>query len=155
MRAMVLVLLLPLGCTIEQRGAPGTDRDTEVVIGGQTESDTVALEISAPRVARVGDAVPITIAVYNNHERSIDLNLTGRDIVFDIVVTRADSTIVWQRLRNAVIQPILQLKTLAPGESFSLSDRWQASEAGQFVISARLPTDSKPLQPKPISITIR
>lgn len=155
MRAWLLLFLLPISCTIEKRGAPGTDPDTEVVIGGQAEGDSVALELTVPRVVRVGDDVPITIVVHNNRERAVDLHLTGRDIVFEIIVTRADSTVVWQRLRNAVVQPILQLKTMAPGESFTLSDRWQAAEAGEFVVSAQLPTDTKPLQPKPTRITVR
>jgi hypothetical protein len=151
---MPLLLLLMTACTIERRGAPGTEPGTELEIGTAT-GDTVVVEIAAPRYAAVGDVVPINVVVHNNRERQIDLNLTGREIVFDIVVARADSTIVWQRLRNVVIQPIVQLKTLAPGESFTLTDRWQATEAGSFIIGAELPTDGTPLMAKPVGLVVR
>jgi|SRR5688500_5261533 len=154
MRVLVFLLLIT-ACRIEKRGAPGTEPDTEVQIGGQTAGDSIVVEINAPRAAAVGDSVPIDVVVYNNRERKIDLNLTGRQIVFDIVIARADSTIIWQRLRNAVIQPILQIKPLDPGESFTLSARWLASEAGDLTIGAELPTDTKPLQAKPVRLTIR
>ena len=149
-----LLLLLLTACTIERRGAPGTEPGTELEIGARA-GDSVVVEIAAPRYAAVGDTVPINIVVHNNRERRIDLNLTGREIAFDIVVARADSTIVWQRLRNVVIQPIVQLKTLEPGESFTLTDRWQATQAGSFIIGAELPTDSKPLMAKPVGLVVR
>jgi hypothetical protein len=154
MRLLLLLLLVP-ACTIERRGAPGTEPGTELDIGSATAGDSVVVEIAAPRYAAVGDTVPINVVVHNNREREIDLNLTGREIAFDIVVTRSDSTIVWQRLRNVVIQPIVQLKTLMPGESFTLTDRWQATEAGSFIIGAELPTDSKPLLAKPVGLVVR
>ena len=153
MRSLLLLLLLT-ACTIERRGAPGTEPGTEMEIGGAT-GDSVVVEIAAPRYAAVGDTVPINVVVHNNRERRIDLNLTGREIAFDIVIARADSTVVWQRLRNVVIQPIVQLKTLEPGESFTVTDRWPATEAGSFFVAAELPTDSKPLQAKPVSLTVR
>jgi Intracellular proteinase inhibitor len=152
---MPLLLLLMTACTIERRGAPGTEPGTELEMGPGTGGDSVVVEIVAPRYAAVGDTVPINVVVHNNRLREIDLNLTGRELAFDIVVARSDSTIVWQRLRNVVIQPIVQLKTLMPGESFTLTDRWHAAEAGSFVIGAELPTDSQPLQAKPVSLTIR
>jgi hypothetical protein len=153
MRSLWLVLLIT-ACTLEKRGAPGTEPGTELEIGG-SQGDSIVVEIAAPRVAGVGDAVSINIVVHNNRERQIDLNLTGREIVFDVVIARSDSTIVWQRLRNVVIQPIVQMKPLQPGESFTLTDTWQATEPGEFIIGAELPTDGKPLQAKPVSLTIR
>jgi hypothetical protein len=94
--------------------------------------------------------------VQNNRDRRIDLNLTGRKLVFDVVVTRAaDSTVVWQRLRNQTVQQIVQLKTLEPRGSFTLYERWKPTEAGDFMIGAQLPTDGQPLQAEPVSIVIR
>lgn len=151
----LFLLVLVAGCSIEKRGAPGTDPYTELDVAGSTDKDSVGVVISAPVAARVGDQVPISVVVQNNRDRHIELSLTGRDILFDIIVARSDSTIAWQRLANATMQRIVQLKTLAPGESFTLSDRWKADEAGVFVIGAELPTDAQPLQAAPVSITIR
>jgi hypothetical protein len=148
-------MLLLSACSIEHRGAPGTDADTELTMGEDTEGDTVSVTIAVPSAAAVGDEVPISIVVQNNRARHVDLNLTGREIVFDVVIARADSTIVWQRLRNATTQQILQLKTLGPNGSFTLYERWQPTEAGKFIISAELPTDGNPLQAEPVNITIR
>ena len=149
----LLLLVLMAGCTLEKREAP--DANTEINIGDQTGGDSVLIRVSAPRTAALGDDVPITVVVQNNRERTLDLHLTGRDIVFDIVVARANKTIVWQRLANATIQSIVHLKRLEPGESFSLTDNWKASERGSFVIGAELPTDTKPLQAAAVGIAIR
>jgi hypothetical protein len=151
---ILLIVLIFASCTLERREAP--DADVEMNVGDQTGGDTVLVRISAPRTASVGDVVPITVVLQNNRERSIDLHLTGREIVYDIVIARANKSIVWQRLNpNATTQSIVQLKTLGPGESFTLTDNWTASEPGSFVIGAELPTDAQPLQAAPVGITIR
>jgi hypothetical protein len=141
-------------CSIEER-AQGTDPNTEIDVGGSTQGDTVEVSITAPRAAAVGDEIPITIVVQNNRDRRIDLNLTGRDIVFDIVVANQDSVVVWQRLAQQTVQQILYLKTLEPRAAFTLSDRWRPTAPGEYVIGATLPTDSGPLHAAPVSITVR
>jgi hypothetical protein len=155
MRKMCFLLLFLGACSIEKRGAPGTDPTIELNVAGES-GDSVEVTISTPRYAALGDQVPISVVVRNNRQRRIELHLTGRDITFNIVVARtADSTIVWERLRNVAVQQILQLKSLAPGESFTLSDRWRATEAGEFVIGAELPTDTKGLEAAPVRLVVR
>lgn len=156
MRKLILLLVLvSAGCSIEKRGAPGTDPEAEVVMGGQSEADSVEVLISAPSYAVLGDAVPISVVVRNNTDRRIDLHLTGRETAFDIIVERVDSTLVWRRLANQAVQQILQLRPLAPGESFALSDQWQAGEAGEYLVRGELPTDGEPLRSDPVRIVIR
>lgn len=156
MRKILAVLILVLSaCSVEKRGAPGTNPNTEIDIGGQTENDSVEVIISAPRAAAVGDRVPVSIVVQNNRDRHVNLSLTGREIVFDIIVATSDSTVVWSRLGNAPVQQILQLKTLAPGESFTLYDYWHTTQPGTYFIGARLPTDAQPIVAEPVAITIR
>jgi hypothetical protein len=155
MRMFILLLVLVTACSIEKRGAPGTDPTTEVVVGGPSPSDSVEVIISAPSFALVGDAVPISVVVRNQSDRRIDLHLTGRDIVFDIIVELADSTLVWRRLANTTVPQILQLKPLGPSESFTLSDHWRAGAAGEFLVHAELPTDGEPLRSDPVRIVIR
>lgn len=154
MRKIVLLLLLLPACSVEERGAPGTNPHTEVQMPGQT-GDTVDVILSAPHAAAVGDDVPISIVVQNNRDRSVSLSLTGRELVYDIVVANADSTVVWQRLQDQTVQQILQLRTLPPHGSFTLYDRWIPMEPGNYIIGAQLPTDTEPLNAQPITITVR
>jgi hypothetical protein len=155
MRKAMFLLVLAAACSLEERGAPGTNPETEVVVGGQSQADSVEVIISAPSYAVVGDAVPISVVVRNDTDDRIDLHLTGRDIAFVIIVERSDSTLVWRRLANSAVQQILQLKPLAPGESFTLTDHWAAAETGEFLVRAELPTDGEPLRARPVRLVIR
>ena len=156
MRTVVFAVLLLAACTIDKRGDLATDSTVELDVGDQTGGDSVLVRISAPRTASKGDVVPLTIVVQNNRKRTIELHLTGREIIFDIVIARANKSVLWQRLDpNAPHQQIVQLKTLAPGESFSLTENWKANERGAFVVGAELPTDANPLVAAPVGITIR
>lgn len=155
MRRLLLLLLLTLSaCTLEQRGAPENDPDTELVIGNPGANDSVEAILSMPTYAVVGEDVPINIVVRNNTDRHVQLHLTGRETIFDIKVMRADSAIVWRRLREGV-QQILQLRTLGPNESFTVGDRWRATEAGEFQVDAELPTDAAPFTATPVRLIVR
>lgn len=155
MRKLLFLLVLLGACSIEKRGAPGTDPDAEVVMGGPPEVDSIEVFVSAPSYAVVGDAVPVSVVVRNNSDRRIDLHLTGREIAFDILVESTDSTLVWRRLANITLQQIVQLKPLDPNESFTLSDHWRALEPGEYTVRALLPTDGEPLRSDPVRIVIR
>ena len=156
MRKLFITAVLVLGaCSIEKRNTPGTNPDVEIDVGGQTENDSVVVTIAAPRAAAVGDRIPISLVVENKRDRQIDLHLSGRETIFDIVVARADSTIVWRRLANTTTQQILQLKTLGARQSMTLFDYWQPTERGEYIIGAELPTDTNPLQATPVTISIR
>jgi hypothetical protein len=154
MRKLSLLLLLLSACSIEKRGAPGTDPTTDVTLAPAAPGDTVEVIISMPTFAVAGDEVPINVVVRNATDRPIELHLGGREITFNILVMRADSTLVWQRLRDAS-QQILQLKPLAAGESFTLGDRWNAAEPGNYMVTARLPTDAAPLVAAPVRLLVR
>jgi uncharacterized protein (DUF302 family) len=153
-KILLLLLLIVPACTLEQRGAPENDPDTELVIGNPTAGDSIEAIISMPTYAVVGEDVPINIVVRNNSNKHVQLHLTGRETTFDIRVMRADSAVVWRRLRDAV-QQILQLRTLGPSESFTIGDRWRASEPGEFLIQAELPTDAAPIVATPARLIVR
>jgi hypothetical protein len=156
MRKLFFIAVLLIGaCSVEKRSTQGTNPDVEIDVGGQTMTDSVTVTIAAPRAAAVGDRIPISIVVANRRDRQVELHLTGREPTFDIVVARADSTIVWRRLTSVTVMQILMLKPLNPGESFTVFDYWQPTEAGEYVIGAELPTDGNPLQAKPVTISIR
>ena len=151
-RWFCVVLLLAAACSIEERGAPGTDPDARLDLS--TGNDSITLALTAPARVRRGDNVPIVISVRNTTARPLELALAGREIAFDITAER-DGAVVWQRLAGQTIPSILQLKKLLPGESFELMDYWRANEAGTYQITAKILTDAEPLEPSPISVTIQ
>ena len=87
-----------------------------------TPAGSLRLELSAPAEVRTGEALPVRIRVINVGERPMELYLRGRTPTFDIILTNAAGEIVWRRLRDQVIPAILQLRTLAPGDSLDLAD---------------------------------
>lgn len=97
--------------------------------------------ISAPRSARVGEHVPVVLRLTNVSDRPTEAHFLGRTIAFDIVVTSDDGTIVWQRLGEGAGQSILQIRTLAPGETMEWRDSWVPEAAGRYRMQGVLPSD--------------
>jgi hypothetical protein len=124
------------------------------------DSPMVTLEV--PREVRVGDAVPMKLRVANLGDRPLTLRLTGRPIAFDLIVTSADGTTVWRRLEEATITMVLQVRTLASGETLVLEDVWRQQAAGgarvspgDYAVTAALLTDAPiPLRAAPVSLRI-
>jgi len=71
----------------------------------------------------------------------VEAHFLGREIVFDVVVTREDGAVVWHRLDRGVGPSILQIRTLAPGESLQWRDAWLPREPGRFRVQGILPSD--------------
>ena len=120
----------------------------------------VTLEV--PPEVRAGDAVPMKLRVANTADRPLTLRLTGRPIAFDLIVTSEDGTTMWRRLEGATITMVLQVRTLAPGETLVLEDVWRQQAAGgacvspgDYAVTAALLTDAPtPLQAAPVSLRI-
>jgi hypothetical protein len=117
--------------------------------------------VVAPRSMRLGKPVPITLRLTNAGNQKVDLYLLGRRITFDIIVAGPDGRIVWRRLEGTSGQQILQVKTLAPGETLELKDAWtQRTNAGGpvlpgvYTVQGVLPTDATPLQTAPVRLRI-
>lgn len=122
---------------------------------------TPIAEIIAPSSVPSGEVVPITLRVTNPGDRGLDLYLVGRTITFDIVVAAPDGQVVWRRLEGASVQQILQVKTLAPGEMFELTDVWPqrtsagaTAPAGDYSVTGVIPTDGEPLRTAPIRLRV-
>jgi len=138
---MLLLIAGAGGC----RGGGGRDAERQPV--------TPVLEIVAPSTVRPGESVPVALRVTNPGDRSLDLYLVGRTITFDIVVAAPDGQVVWRRLEGASVQQILQVRTLAPGETLELRDAWsQRTNAGaptapgSYTMQGVIPTDAEPLR---------
>ncbi len=126
------------------------------------ESDSLAFSIHVPESVRAGEPVPIALRIRNRTDGPVELHLLGRTIAFDIVVTSEDGTPVWRRLEGQAVQSILQLRTLAPGETLEFSDRWDqrrrggaAVPPGPYRVHGELPTDEpEPLRTPPVPLLI-
>jgi hypothetical protein len=105
--------------------------DTEMHVA-TTQSDSLELSLEAPARVRAGVEIPLTIRVVNTGERTVDLYLRGRDIAFDLILANAAGDVVWRRLRDEVIQAILRVETLPPGDTLELIATWdQRSNDGE------------------------
>jgi len=106
--------------------------------------------------------VSITLRVQNITERPLDLYLRGRTIAFDIVVTREDGSVAWRRLQDEIIPAIIQLRTLAPGETLELRAEWNQRAntgdqvgPGTYMVQSFLLTDGpEPLQSPAVALRI-
>ena len=113
-------------------GTTPSDRAGRIVTRASVDSPTVTIEV--PSEVSAGAPVPLTLHVTNPTERPLTLYLRGRPVAFDVVVARADGTVVWRRLAGAIITMVLQVRTLAPGETLELKDAWnQATTTGARV----------------------
>lgn len=115
-------------------------------------ADSLRLRVEVPAEVVAGETVPIALRVENLTERTLTLYLTGRTIAFDVIVERSGGPRVWRRLEGEVVQSILRLDTLGPGEALVLEDSWdQRSNAGEAVlpgeyrIHGELLTEGEPL----------
>lgn len=111
---------------------------------------SIRFEIDAPPQVPVGEPVPITLRAKNIGAAPMDLYLRGRQIAFDITITRENGEIVWRRLEGRTVPAILQVRTLGPGESLELGEVWdQQTKAGRMAgpglyrVQGTFPTDSR------------
>jgi hypothetical protein len=104
--------------------------------------DSLRFDLIAPAEARFGRVVPITLRLTNVSPRAVEAHFLGREIAFDIVVTRADGTVVWQRLAQRAVPSILQVRMLGPEEVMEWRDEWQPLERDRYRIQGILPSDA-------------
>jgi hypothetical protein len=112
-------------------------------------ADSPIVELEMPREVQAAETVPMTLRVTNAADRPLTLRLRGRPIAFDLVVTREDGTTAWRRLEGAMIAMVLQVRTLAPGETLEFEDSWHQQSAlgtrvsaGDYSVTAALLMDS-------------
>ena len=113
-------------------------------------ADSPKVELEVPREVSAGTPVPMTLRVTNTSDRPLELYLRGRPIAFDLAVRQSDGSLVWRKLAGAMIAMVLQLKTLAPGETLELKDVWRQqttdgspARPGDYTVTGSLLTDSQ------------
>lgn len=118
--------------------------------------DSLRFDVIAPAAVRLGSAVPITLRLTNVSDHAVEAHFLGREIAFDIVVTRADETVVWQRLARQAVPSILQVRMLAPGEVLEWRDEWRPAAPGRYRLEGVLPSDARePRRTPPVTLTVR
>jgi hypothetical protein len=107
-----------------------------------SQEPPLRFSLSVPLSARVGERVPVVLRLTNTSNRPVEAHFVGRTIAFDIIVESANGAVVWRRLGEGAGQSILQLKTMAPGETIEWRDHWVPKAAGHYRIQGRLPSDA-------------
>jgi hypothetical protein len=126
--------------------------------GGVTQP---TVELLSPAKVQAGDTVEIVLRIRNDGPKPIDLELSGRPVAFDVVVTGPDGKEVWRRLEGAAVASILMLLTLQPGEERDFTTQWaqvdQAGKAlppGRYVLHGVLPMGRRRMTTAPRDLLI-
>jgi Intracellular proteinase inhibitor len=111
------------------------------------------LELELPAEVPLGDSVSFKVRLRNLGEKPAVVYLRGREITFDVVVTRTNGDTVWHRLRGEPVQAIVQVRQLASHEELQLQDLWDQRDGrgrpvrpGDYLVQGMLFTD----QPTPL-----
>jgi hypothetical protein len=117
-------------------------------------SDSLTIVLDAPATLAAGRTASITIRLANRTDRTLDLSLRGREIAFDLIVSREDGTVIWRRLEGEVVPAILRLEQLAPGTELVLEATWDGRDQagrpvppGSYTLRGEILTDAAPLVP--------
>jgi hypothetical protein len=126
----------------------------------QEPADSMRVDLVVARELAAGQRVTMTLRIVNTGSRPLELHLQGRTVVFDLIVRRG-TDVVWRRLENEAVHAILQLRTLAPGETLELTDTWDQKDRagrvvapGDYAVEGEVPTDGKPLRAGPVVFRI-
>jgi len=124
-------------------------------------SDSLRLDLIVPDQVDAGEPVDMTLRVENVAGRPLDLYLTGRTIAFDLVVEDPVGTEIWSRLHDQVLQQILRVEHLAPGDTLVLEDTWlqrsnagSPAEPGDYQVRGSILTEDEPLTAGPVPLRI-
>lgn len=91
------------------------------------ESGSLVVSLEMPSQVRLGDLVPLKLKVKNTSNKSLQLTLGGRP-AHDFIVTKPDGTEVWSWRHGQVVQQILQILTLLPGEELEFTAQWDQKD---------------------------
>ncbi|MBI4420698.1 MAG: hypothetical protein HY560_07715 [Gemmatimonadetes bacterium] len=118
--------------------------------------ESLRFDLIAPAEVRLGEAVTIMLRLTNVSDHPVEAHFLGREIAFDIVVTRAEVGVAWQRLRGAAVPSILQVRTLMTGEVMAWEDVWRPAARGSYRLQGILPSDEpEPRRTPPVELLVR
>jgi hypothetical protein len=115
---------------------------------GTMQATSPVVELLVPPKVGLGDTVEITLRLRNDGSRSLDLQLPGRPVAFDIIILGPDGTEVWRRLAQGMVSSALMLLRLPPGEARDFVAHWdqvgndgRRAAPGTYRVQGILPTD--------------
>jgi hypothetical protein len=111
----------------ERVGHPGKSYDQD--------QPAMKVDLWVPASVRLGEPVPMTLSVRNTAAKAVHLGLTGRPTAFDLEVSRADETIVWNRLHEAAVSMILEFRRIEPGTTLAFADTWDQRDNEDSAVS--------------------
>jgi hypothetical protein len=120
----------------------------------------LSVSLAAPDSIASGGRVTFRLLVRNTSGRAVDLYLRGRKPTLDVVVEREDGRVVWRGLEGRVIPAVLQVESLAPGQTLEVSAVWDLQsteppvEQGTYVVRASLLADDAAIAATPGRFTI-
>jgi len=159
----VFFLLGGWATACEPGGAPPPGRAEPARPGVTVPSpDSLELDLQVPDTVRIGDPVPIVLTITNRTTRRLALYLRGREITFDVTVSRPGGALVWRKLEGEVIPAIVRLEELAPGAVLTVRDSWhQRDQAGrpvppgEYQVGVEVLTEGQPLRAPAVRLRIR
>jgi len=86
-----------------------------------------ALSARIEAMEQASRAIHLTLRVRNESERRLVLTLGGRP-AYNFLVKRLDGTLVWEWQRGKIIQPILERRSLEPGEELIFEATWKLTD---------------------------
>lgn len=134
------------------RAVPPPPEADSTAVPATMSSDSLTIALDAPATLSAGRSDSITIRLTNRTDRTLDLSLRGRDITFDLIVSREDGTVIWRRLEGEVVPAILRLEQLAPRAELVLEATWDGRDQagrplppGNYGLRGEVLTETAPL----------
>ena len=157
--AALLVVLAASGCQSVSTVSPVDDQQSQP---GRATTDSLTLQVDLPAEVPAAAPVKLRMTLRNTGKQTVEVYLGGRP-AHDFVVTTADGTHVWRWLEDRVIQQILEIRPLKPGEQIEVDAEWPARNArgnpvspGRYLVSGVLNMDPpEKLQTMPREIVLR
>lgn len=84
----------------------------------------VLVRLVIPDAVAPGEMVPMTIRLTNTTSDARALYLRGREVTLDVAITDSAGNEVWRLLPGDPIPAIVQLRTLAAGDTIELRHEW-------------------------------
>ena len=119
------------------------------------------LTLEAPDEVEEGQTVNLKLIWRNLTDKAVELTLGGRP-AYDFVVTTNEGKQIWRWLEGEMVQQILEIKTVDPGQKLEFTLEWQpvdqagaALPPGRYLVQGILnlePPAVMKTKPKPLTI---
>jgi hypothetical protein len=128
---------------------------------GSVRTDALTLQLDLPAEVPATAPVRLKMTLTNTSTRAVDVYLGGRP-AHDFAIATPGGTQVWRWLEDQVVQQILELRRLKPGEQLDFEAQWPVKDArgnqvtpGRYLVTGMLSMDPpEKLQTTPMEILL-